>query len=128
VNLCFDAGFSRFELPTTIQFYPHEKFVYLRNFVKAGSWKRRVNGLQLALQHNNWIERVYALFDYSCRQKGVFHMWAHSEDIDKLEAWREVDLFFSYVATKVAPEDRLNNQQLVRRSICNGLKRLDCLE
>jgi peptidoglycan/xylan/chitin deacetylase (PgdA/CDA1 family) len=115
MNLCFDAGHSRFEIPTTIQFYPHAKSVYLRNFVSAGSWPKRVSGLRLALQHDNWIERLYALFDYSCQQEGVFHMWAHSNDIDKLNAWSEVDRFFGYVAEKVTMQNRLNNQQLVSK-------------
>jgi peptidoglycan/xylan/chitin deacetylase (PgdA/CDA1 family) len=115
MNLCFDAGHSRFEIPTTIQFYPHPKSVYLRNFVSAGSWPKRVSGLRLALQHDNWIERLYALFDYSCQQEGVFHMWAHSNDIDKLNAWSEVDRFFGYVAEKVTMQNRLDNQLLVSK-------------
>jgi peptidoglycan/xylan/chitin deacetylase (PgdA/CDA1 family) len=115
MNLCFDAGHCRFELPTTIQFYPHLRSVYLRNFVRARNWNQRIDGLILALHHNNWIERLYALFDYSCQQERVFHIWAHSNDIDKLDAWSEVDRFFSHVAKKITMENRLNNQQLVRK-------------
>lgn len=119
MNLCFDAGQSRFEIPTTIQFYPHPKSVYVRNFVKAGDWNKRSRGLRLALQHDHWIERLYALFDYSCRQEAVFHMWAHSDDIDKLKAWNEVDRFFGYVAKKVAVQNRLDNQHLVNKEFFN---------
>jgi peptidoglycan/xylan/chitin deacetylase (PgdA/CDA1 family) len=115
MNLCFDTGHSRFEIPTTIQFYPHPKAVYLRNFVKAGRWRNRTNGLKLALRHSNWLERLYALFDYSCKQESVFHLWAHSDDIDKFKAWSELDQFFAYVAKKVAIENRLSNQQLALR-------------
>jgi peptidoglycan/xylan/chitin deacetylase (PgdA/CDA1 family) len=115
MNLCFDAGRNRFEIPTTIQFYPHSKAVYLRNFIKAGRWHNRNNGLKLAVQYSNWLERLYALFDYSCQQEGVFHLWAHSEDINKFKAWDELDQFFAYVAQKVAVQNRLSNQQLASK-------------
>lgn len=115
MNLCFDAGFNRFEIPTTIQFYPHTKAVYFRNFFKAGRWNKRTGGLRLALQHTDWLERIYALFDYACKQESVFHLWAHSIDINRLNAWNDLDRFFAHVAQKVAVQNRLTNQQLVSK-------------
>jgi peptidoglycan/xylan/chitin deacetylase (PgdA/CDA1 family) len=114
-NLCFEPGRSRYELPTTIQFYPHTETVYLRNFVRGGHWNKRSNGLLVALRHSNWIERVYALFDYSCQLGGAFHLWAHSGDLDELDAWRQLDRFFAYVATRVELENRLSNHQLASK-------------
>jgi peptidoglycan/xylan/chitin deacetylase (PgdA/CDA1 family) len=114
-NLCVDPGRSRFELPTTIQFYPHTKTVYWRNFVRAGCWNKRSNALRVAVRHDNWIERVYALFDYSCQLGGAFHLWAHSGEIDQLDAWRQLDRFFAYVAKRVEIENRLSNQQLATK-------------
>lgn len=115
MNLRFDAGANRFEIPTTIQFYPHSKVVYMRNFIWAGSWAKRTDGLRLVLQHNDWLERLYAIFDYSCRHEAVFHLWAHSDDIDKLGAWNELDRFFAHVAKKIAVQNRLTNQQLAAK-------------
>jgi peptidoglycan/xylan/chitin deacetylase (PgdA/CDA1 family) len=112
MNLRFDIGRCRFEIPTTIQFYPHSKAVYWRNFLQAGHWRKRGNGLRLALQQDNWIKRVYALFDYSCQQNAIFHLWAHSGEIDQLDAWHELDLFFAHVARRVSAENRLSNYQL----------------
>ena len=115
MNLCFDAGKNRFEMPTTCQFYPHDRSVYLRNFAKARRWMRRRAGLTLALKQANWIDRLYDLFDYACYRNAVFHLWGHSSDIDRLDAWRELELFLEYVASRVAIQDRLNNQQLASR-------------
>lgn len=114
-NLCFDTGHSPFELPTTIQFYPHVQAVYWRNFALAGSWRRRQAGLRLALKHPGWIERMYALFDHACRHDAVFHMWAHSYEIDQLGGWPALDRFFMHVAQQVAAPNRLTNRQLVAR-------------
>ena len=115
MNLCFDAGANRFEIPTTIQFYPHSKVVYLRNFVWAGKWGKRTDALRLAMKHSDWLERLYAIFDYSCEQEAVFHLWAHSDDIDKLGAWNELDRFFAHAAKKIAVQNRLTNQQLAAK-------------
>jgi peptidoglycan/xylan/chitin deacetylase (PgdA/CDA1 family) len=114
-NLCFDSGRCRFEIPTTIQFYPHGTTVYWRNFVRAGRWNERSSALMVALRHSDWIKRVYALFDYSCQRGGAFHLWAHSGEIDALDAWRELDRFFAYVAERVEIQNRLSNHQLASR-------------
>jgi peptidoglycan/xylan/chitin deacetylase (PgdA/CDA1 family) len=115
VNLCFDTGRKPFEMPTTIQFYPHDRAVYLRNFAKSGNWLKRQDGLRLAVQYPHWIDRMYALFDYTCAHGSVFHLWGHSCDFDQLNAWCELERFLSYVATRIAVEDRLTNEQLVSR-------------
>lgn len=116
LNLCFDAGDRPFEIPTTFQFYPHDRNVYLRNFVKGRNWLKRHEGLRLALKHENWIDRLYALFDHASQHESVFHLWGHSKDIDDLNAWQEFDRFLAHVATKIAPENRLSNEQLSSQS------------
>lgn len=115
MNLCFDAGISRFELPTTLQFYPHAQAVYWRNFASAGNWRGRSTGLRLALQHVGWIARTYALFDHACHHGGTFHLWAHSYEIDQLGAWGELDNFFRHVAGQIRAPNLLTNHQLVKQ-------------
>jgi hypothetical protein len=115
MNLCFDAGSNPFEIPTTCQFYPHGRSVYLRNFARARRWMRRRAGLALAIKQPNWIDRMYNLFDYACERDAVFHLWGHSIDIDRLDAWRELDLFLEYAASRTPAQDRLNNEQLAAR-------------
>lgn len=115
INLCFDNGSRIFEMPTTMQFYPHSQAVYLRNFIRAGRWPSRMAGLRIALAHEDWIRRLYALFEHACQQGGVFHLWGHAKDIDELNAWQKFDQFLGYVATRVAPEHRLNNGNLARQ-------------
>jgi peptidoglycan/xylan/chitin deacetylase (PgdA/CDA1 family) len=112
MNLCFAAGGNRFEMSTTCQFYPHPRSVYARNFVRSGKWLERCSGLTLALAQENWINRIHALFDYACEQGTVFHLWAHSGDIDKLDAWQELDDFFSYVDARTSLQGRVDNSEL----------------
>lgn len=115
-NLCFESGQRRFEMPTTLQFYPHPRSVYLRNFIKGGRWHKRQAGLRLALQHDDWIVRLYALFSHARKHGGVFHLWGHAKDIDELNAWPQFNQFLAHVAQRVAPRNRLNNGQLAMRA------------
>jgi peptidoglycan/xylan/chitin deacetylase (PgdA/CDA1 family) len=111
-NLCFSVGERPLQMPTTVQFYPHDRSVYLRNFVKQGNWIERRTGLLLALRHKDWIKRLYTLFEHANREEKLFHLWFHSEDIDKLNAWKMLDHFLGHVAERVAICDRLSNGQL----------------
>lgn len=117
MNLCFDAGDKPFEMPTTVQFYPHDRMVYLRNFAGSGNWVKRIDGLRLALQHDNWIQRLYALFDHACKHGGTFHLWGHSKQIEELSAWHDIDAFFRHVSEHVTMPDRVNNEQLAARTL-----------
>lgn len=115
VNLCFDAGEKIFEIPTTVQFYPHRRKVYLANFASARQWNNRMDGLRVALRHGDWIARLFALFEYARENGKLFHLWAHSRDIDLLDAWEEFDGFLAHVAAHVSLQDRLTNQELAGR-------------
>lgn len=112
MNLRFDAGEKPFEIPTTIQFYPHVRGVYIRNFLGAGNRLQRGDGLRLALWHDDWIKRLYALFDHACKSGGVFHLWGHSKQIAQLDAWDKLDGFLRYVAETVPRANCLTNGQL----------------
>lgn len=115
LNLCFDTGDRPLEMPTTFQFFPHNRDVYLRNFIRGGNWARRQEGLRVALRYENWLDRLYALFDHSVEHNGMFHLWGHSRDIERLDAWDEFDRFLAYVATHVPRRNRLTNRELAAR-------------
>jgi peptidoglycan/xylan/chitin deacetylase (PgdA/CDA1 family) len=117
MNLRFDAGDKPYEMPTTLQLYPHDRSVYIRNFGGSGNWLLRVEGLRIALQNGNWLKRLYSMFDYACRHGATFHLWGHSKQFDELDAWQELDAFFAHVASRIAFQNRLTNEQLAGRSL-----------
>jgi hypothetical protein len=120
-NLCFDTGRDPFKLPTTIQFFPHSRDVYVRNFVAAGHWLRRQQGLWTALREEHWLRRLYALLDHACDGGRVFHLWWHSKQVDELNAWQDLDAFLDYAAARVQAANRLSNAQLAGRAFHAGL-------
>lgn len=111
-NLYVERGKHPFEVPTTIQFYPHPRSVYLRNFLQFGNWRKRSEAMKLAWRADHWIDRIYLLFDHACAQEGVFHLWAHSQEIDRLELWSDLDDFFAHVARNIPSPQRLDNLAL----------------
>lgn len=115
VNLCFDTGRKPYEMPTTCQIYPHERGVYWRNFARSGDWKHRHAGLRVAVRQEDWIQRLYALFDHACLDGRVFHLWGHSQDIDRFDAWDDLDRFLEYVSTRIPRHNRLSNGELAER-------------
>lgn len=114
-NLCFDTGASRYELPTTCQFYPHQKSVYVRNFIRGMHWSQRKAGLLTILEEDNWKNRIYGLFDHARQNESVFHLWLHSHNIDDLDLWDDLETFLAYVAANVEVDQRVNNAQLANR-------------
>lgn len=114
-NLCLDAGARRYELPTTCQFYPHSRAVYLRNYVRGRDWRQRWNGLGPVLAHADWERRLHALLEAARRRGGVFHLWLHSRDIEQLALWPALAALFARIADVTAPELRLSNDELVSR-------------
>ena len=116
MNLRFDAGHERFAMPTTIQFYPHSTDVYLRNLLRGGAWHARSSALLLALRHQQWQQRIHALFAHACRHGLLFHLWCHSWEIDQLDAWQSLDHFFTMVRQQLAPHQCISNGELAKRT------------
>jgi peptidoglycan/xylan/chitin deacetylase (PgdA/CDA1 family) len=114
-NLYFNAGKNPYEMPTTCQFYPHKKSVYVRNFVRSMHWRDRQAGLFSVLQEDNWLKRMYSLFEHAHRDGGIFHLWGHSHNFDDLDLWGELDTFLAHVANNVDSQQCLNNGQLAAK-------------
>ncbi len=112
-NLRTDAGKQAFEMPTTLQFYPHPRRVLIRNFVSQRHWQLRRPALAAALAERDWLGRLYALFSHACRQGAVFHLWLHTADVEALRLWQALDDFLACVARRVPPAQRLTNSELI---------------
>ncbi len=115
-NLHPGPGQDAWRMPTTCQFYPHARNVYVRNFASQGEWGERRALLRLALKHEDWLDRIHAMFDHVCQNEGVFHLWAHSRDIDQLQAWDQLSSFLAHVAGRLPPAQRVENGQLAQMS------------
>lgn len=114
-NLRTDVGAQPFEVPTTLQFYPHPRAVMLRNFLSHGAWTQRSGVLVALWQEPDWLKRTERVLAYTLERGGQFHLWCHTIDLDRLGLWAQLDAFLGRVAACIAPEHRLDNEQLVAR-------------
>ena len=110
-NLCLDAGADRYRIPTTLQFYPHRQSVVLRNYLSQPGRAARWPVLRAALAGRDLRARLLALLDLADASGGLFHIWWHSLDIERLGLWPLLNDFLRAVADRTAPELRLNNAE-----------------
>jgi peptidoglycan-N-acetylglucosamine deacetylase len=79
--------FNPFEMPTTVQIFPHRESAYLRNVARA----RKLEGLQAYLVHRtrlgDWLELAKGLFDSVLQKGGIWHLYGHSWEINALNLW-----------------------------------------
>ena len=89
--------FDPFEMPTTVQIFPHPQSAYLRNVARA----RKLEGLQVYLVQRarvgNWLELGKRLFDHVLKNGGIWHLYGHSWEIDALNLWDDLGAILDYV-------------------------------
>jgi len=92
--------FSPFEMPTTLQIIPQPTSSYVKNVARA----RKMEGLQVFLAQmtrlNNWLELGKRLFDSVLENGGMWHLYGHSHEIEKLGLWEDLAEMLDYVAKR----------------------------
>lgn len=111
-NLRMDRGSHPFKMPTSAQFYPHTSAVYLRNFVSQRNWLPRTAALRIALNEQDWLQRLHRLLDLAISNDAVFHLWCHCVDIERLQLWSVLDAFLRRIADEVTEGNRVCNGAL----------------
>ena len=109
-----------FCMPTTIQFYSHERSVFVKNLLKHSEWRRRGSLFWVAVTNKEFMPRLCALLDRVCVRGGVFHLWGHSWEIERFDGWRQLDSFLRYAAERIPVEGRLNNRELLQYAAANS--------
>ena len=88
-------SFDRFEMPTTVQAYPHAGMTYLKNTLKAGRPARLYN--YMIGGRSGWVELGKRLFDRVRREGGVWHLYGHSRELEVHGLWDEMAQLLDYV-------------------------------
>jgi peptidoglycan/xylan/chitin deacetylase (PgdA/CDA1 family) len=109
-----------FGMPTTVQYYPHTRSVFMRNFIRRGEWARRKDLFWVSLRRKDFTSRLRGMLDQVCLQGGVFHLWGHSWELDSFDGWRQLDDFLRYAAERIPVECRLDNRELVQYAAANS--------
>jgi len=104
--------FNPFEMPTTVQIFPHLQSAYLRNVARA----RKLEGWQVYLLHRSrlgdWLELGKRLFDSVWQNGGIWHLYGHSWEIDALNLWDGLREILDYVCCRQEAAYLSNGQAL----------------
>jgi peptidoglycan/xylan/chitin deacetylase (PgdA/CDA1 family) len=95
-----DLSFDRFRMPTTLQIYPHQRSIYLRNFLSQGGWRWRAAATLRLMRGRALSARVIDCLEIARPQVGptVVHLWGHSWELDAIGGWKTLAELFRYVS------------------------------
>ncbi len=90
--------FLPFEMPTTVQAYPHPRSAYLRNLGRARNIPGLLRYVTELSRFRSWVELGKRLFDQAREYGGIWHLYGHSWQIDELGIWDDLHEMLDYVS------------------------------
>lgn len=97
-NFWLDCGVDRFNVPTTIQFYPHKRLTLWRNFVRRGNYIERYRAFACMAGDADWLDFMKYLTERYAETDSVVHIWGHSWEIEKNNMWKQLDDLLKHVS------------------------------
>jgi peptidoglycan/xylan/chitin deacetylase (PgdA/CDA1 family) len=94
------SHFHPFEMPTTVQAFPHPAGEYLRDLGRArnirGLWKFSTE----LRRFRNWVDLGKELFNQVLERGGIWHLYGHSWEIEDLAMWSQLGEMLDYVSNR----------------------------
>lgn len=97
-NLRVDGSFNKFNIPTTLQFYPHVNWVIFKNFISMGAYRKRFSIFCKYLEANDWLSAVLNTMDFCAENNLNFHLWGHSWEVDENDLWKKLEVVFRHAS------------------------------
>ena len=105
-------AFKRYEMPTTLQAYPHTPLIYLKNLGKQRDFLGLYRYGTKLRQCENWVQLGKNLFDQVLREGGIWHLYGHSWELEELSLWEQLAEILDYVARRPGAAYVTNGQLL----------------
>jgi peptidoglycan-N-acetylglucosamine deacetylase len=96
--LSMDASFRPFEMPVTVQAFPHTRMNYVRNLVRLGGFPALAKSASDLISFDGWLLLGKKLFDRTLRNGGVWHLYGHPWEIERLNLWSQLAEMLDYVS------------------------------
>jgi peptidoglycan/xylan/chitin deacetylase (PgdA/CDA1 family) len=110
VNFHGDVAQDRYLMPTSLQFYPHSRPVYVRNWLRHEDRALRYRLARIAVSSSGLLSCLRSILQEVQAQGGVFHLWGHSWEFDQFGGWKLLDEFLRFAADIVPSEHRVANR------------------
>jgi peptidoglycan-N-acetylglucosamine deacetylase len=98
--LALTLGFHRYEMPTTLQAYPHPLLNYLKNLGKRRDMVGIGRYFKDYLRCTSWVEMGKKLFREVLDNGGIWHLYGHSWELEELGLWEQLDELLYYVSNR----------------------------
>lgn len=93
-------AFSPYEMPTTVQIFPHRPFTYIKNLARSRSFESMKTCLVQLPRLGSWIDLGKKLFDDIMENGGIWHLCGHSWEIESLGLWDGLSEILEYVCAR----------------------------
>lgn len=113
-NMRLDCGKDPFLTPTSLQFFPHSRWVLVSNFFRYARWSKRISLTLACLSTEHLDQRIERVLFRVREQNAILHLWGHSWEIEKYGLWPNLRRLFSRIESTIAKEARLTNAALLR--------------
>jgi peptidoglycan/xylan/chitin deacetylase (PgdA/CDA1 family) len=108
------STFPPYEMPTTVQAYPHRRSNYVRNLIRLRAISALVNSAPDLISFENWLQLGKSLFDRVLHDGGTWHLYGHPWEIENLNLWAQVEEILDYVSRRESVT-YLNNGEILER-------------
>jgi len=108
VNFATESPSDLLRVPTTLQFFPHRPYTYLKNFASGRDWHARAAMFSIALR-NRFEDTLQQMLAHVCTHGGVFHVWGHSWELERFGLWGALERFLKAAQQVVPNERRVDN-------------------
>jgi hypothetical protein len=115
--LSMSADFSPFEMPTTVQAYPHSNSAYIRNLARAHNAPGLLRFMTTLRGFKCWVELGKQLFREVLEHGGIWHLYGHSWEIEELGIWDDLGEMLDHVSNRKGVTYVTNGRLL---SLLNG--------
>ena len=96
--LALGPEFNRFEVPTSLQAYPHPPVNYFKNLGRH----RDLGGLNRFVTDymgcDTWLDLGKRLFERVMEHGGIWHLYGHSWEVEEFGLWRQLEELLDYVS------------------------------
>jgi peptidoglycan/xylan/chitin deacetylase (PgdA/CDA1 family) len=96
--LSIGAKFLPFEMPTTLQAYPHSAAAYIGNATRARNVPALTNYITRLRRLRSWTELGMQLFREVKENGGIWHLYGHSWEVEELNLWSGLRELLDYVS------------------------------
>lgn len=92
------TDFRSYEMPVTLQAYPHPVLAYFKNLAREQDVHAFCKYMPSVCTSANWVDLGRTLFESVMREGGIWHLYGHSWEIEELELWPALEDILDYVS------------------------------